>query len=131
MCDTVGQTAAQKEEHLGELLQLTDDFGGRKDALVRALQQLENRIGSAKAPQSSLQGICELVREIEDIRDDVFARNPEYEQLRELGRQIMHADPSKAAQIQSQLAQVSVNPIWFADDINSNSNHSNKINIKN
>lgn len=43
---------------------------------------------------------------VQDIRDDVFARNPEYEQLRELGRQIMHADPSKSAQIQSQLAQV-------------------------
>nr|KAG5692778.1 hypothetical protein BaRGS_009394 [Batillaria attramentaria] len=107
MCDTVGQTAQQKESHLGELLQLSDDFSQRKDQLVKSLKQVESRIASSKAGQSSLQGIKDLVREIEDIRDDVFARNPEYEQLRELGRQIMHADPSKAAQIQSQLGQVS------------------------
>lgn len=43
---------------------------------------------------------------MQDIRDDVFAHNPEYEQLRELSRQIMHADPSRSAQVQSQLAQV-------------------------
>ncbi|KAK7104412.1 hypothetical protein V1264_019133 [Littorina saxatilis] len=106
MCDSVGQTAAQKEEHLGELLQLSDDFGGRKDALVKALQQVDDRLADAKAGNSSLQGIKDLVAEIEDIRDDVFSRNPAYEQLRELGRQIMHADPSKAAQIQAQLGQV-------------------------
>ncbi|XP_076442566.1 muscle-specific protein 300 kDa-like isoform X3 [Babylonia areolata] len=110
LCDQVGQTAAQKEEHLGELLQLSDDFGGRKDTLVRSLQQVEARLSAAKPASSSLQGIRDLVREIEDIRDDMFSHNPEYEQLRELGRQIMHADPSKSTQVQSQLAQVS--EVW-------------------
>ncbi|KAK0046935.1 nesprin-1, partial [Biomphalaria pfeifferi] len=41
------------------------------------------------------------------IREEVYSHNPEYEQLRELGRQIMHADPTKAAAIQQQLNQVS------------------------
>ena len=65
LCDTVGQTASQKEEQLGELLQLSDDFGGRKDTLVRSLQQVEARLSAAKAGSSSLQGIRDLVREIE------------------------------------------------------------------
>lgn len=65
MCDSVGQTAAQKEEHLGELLQLSDDFGGRMDALVKALQQVDDRLADAKAGSSSLQGIKDLVAEIE------------------------------------------------------------------
>lgn len=65
MCETVGQTAAQKEEHLGELLQLSDEFGSRKDALVRSLQQVEDKLSAAKAGSSSLQGIRDLVREIE------------------------------------------------------------------
>ena len=42
----------------------------------------------------------------QDIRDDMYTHNPEYEQLRELGRQIMNSDPSKAASIQQQLGQV-------------------------
>lgn len=40
----------------------------------------------------------------------MFSLNPEYEQLRELGRQIMVSDPSKLSQIQSHLAQV--NETW-------------------
>lgn len=46
----------------------------------------------------------------QDIRDDMFSSNPEYEQLRELGRQIMQSDPSKVEQVQSQLAKV--NQLW-------------------
>ena len=65
LCDTVGQTATQKEEHLGELLQLSDDFGARKDDLVKSLLQVEDRLTAAKAGSSSLQGIRDLVREIE------------------------------------------------------------------
>ena len=65
MCNNVGQTAAQKEEYLGELQGLTDDFGSKKDTLVRALQQVENRIAGTKASQSSLQGVKDLIREIE------------------------------------------------------------------
>jgi len=40
----------------------------------------------------------------------VFACNPEYEQLRELGRQIMQADPSKSGAIQAGLGKV--NESW-------------------
>ena len=36
----------------------------------------------------------------------MFACNPEYEQLRELGRQIMQADPSKASSVQASLGQI-------------------------
>ncbi|KAL8590280.1 hypothetical protein ACOMHN_006396 [Nucella lapillus] len=107
LCDMVGQTAAQKEEHLGEVQQLRTDFEARQDSLRSTLQQLQHRMGSTQAQTSSLQGVRDLVTEIEDIRDDVFASNPEYEQLRELGRQIMHTDPLKAGEIQAQLAQVS------------------------
>ena len=42
----------------------------------------------------------------QDIRDDMYTHNPEYEQLRELGRQIMNSDPTKAGAIQQQLGQV-------------------------
>ncbi|XP_076463750.1 muscle-specific protein 300 kDa-like isoform X7 [Babylonia areolata] len=107
LCDSVGQSAAQKEEHLGEVQQLRTDFGARRDALLYALHALQDRAHSTKAGESSLQGVRDLIRDIEGIRDDVFAHNPDYEQLRELGRQIMHADPLKAGEIQSQLSQVS------------------------
>ena len=40
----------------------------------------------------------------------MFACNPEYEQLRELGRQIMQADPSKSAAVQNKLSKV--NESW-------------------
>lgn len=46
----------------------------------------------------------------QDARDDLFSMNPEYEQLRELGRQIMQADVSKGAAVQGQLSDV--NGAW-------------------
>lgn len=65
LCDSVGQTAHQKEEQLSELLQLSDNFSQRKDTLVKTLQQVETRIAAAKVKQSSLQGIRDLISEIE------------------------------------------------------------------
>jgi len=46
----------------------------------------------------------------QDARDDLFTYNPEYEQLRELGRQIMQADVSKGSAVQGQLSEV--NEAW-------------------
>ncbi len=40
----------------------------------------------------------------------MYTSNPEYEQLRELGRQIMQSDPSKAQGLQGQLSEV--NQVW-------------------
>lgn len=47
---------------------------------------------------------------LQDARDDLFTYNPEYEQLRELGRQIMQADMSKGTPVQANLSEV--NTAW-------------------
>ncbi|GFO48198.1 nesprin-1, partial [Plakobranchus ocellatus] len=106
-CDQASNSARQKDAQLGELNQLSAQFGEKKDDLVRGLVSVQDRLLAARATKSDLQGLKDLVREIEDIRDDMYTHNPEYEQLRELGRQIMNSDPAKAAAIQQQLGQVS------------------------
>ncbi|XP_035824390.1 nesprin-1 [Aplysia californica] len=110
LCDQAGASARQKEEQLGELTQLSTEFLQRKDGLAQNLIEVQEKIMAARASKPDLQGMKDLVREIEDVRDDMYTNNPEYEQLRELGRQIMHTDPTKAAVIQAQLGQV--NAAW-------------------
>ncbi|KAL3874933.1 hypothetical protein ACJMK2_037885 [Sinanodonta woodiana] len=110
MCDSAAFSAKQKEEHLGELSQLCQEFEVKKGGLVGKLADIVQRLQEATVEQSSPQGLRDLVREIEDIRDDVFAYNPEYEQLRELGRQIMQADPSRSSTVQGSLSKV--NDAW-------------------
>ncbi|KAL5008450.1 hypothetical protein ScPMuIL_014031 [Solemya velum] len=107
LCDSVSFAAHQKEEHLGELQKLCIGFEAKKDSLVEKLGGIEQRIDACVAKDSSLQGVKDLVREIEEIRDDVFIHNPEYEQLRDLGRQIIQTDPRKSTAIQGQLGEVS------------------------
>lgn len=65
LCDTVSEAAQQKENHLGELAQLSDDFVVKKDQLVLKLQEIQDRIASAAVDKSSLQGLKELIREVE------------------------------------------------------------------
>ncbi|CAL1544282.1 unnamed protein product [Lymnaea stagnalis] len=110
LCDQAGASAKQKVEQLGEITQLSTEFVHKKDDLVGNLIKVQNKLLAAKPGKSNLQGLKDLVKEIEAIREDVFSNNPEYEQLRELGRQIMHSDPNKAAAIQQQLGQV--NAAW-------------------
>ncbi|ESO86156.1 hypothetical protein LOTGIDRAFT_167389 [Lottia gigantea] len=109
-CDNVMYEAERKEEHLGELHQLSDDFSDKKKQLIAKLGDLEKKINSAKVNKSDLQGLKDLVSEIEDVRDEMYALNPEYEQFRELGRQIMQADVDKSPIVQTQLNQV--NEAW-------------------
>uniref|UniRef100_A0A2C9KCB0 Calponin-homology (CH) domain-containing protein n=1 Tax=Biomphalaria glabrata TaxID=6526 RepID=A0A2C9KCB0_BIOGL len=107
LCEQAGATARQREEQIGELTQLSTEFIQNKDDLVEHLLDVQKKLLEAKAGKSNVQGIKDLVKQIESIREEVYSHNPEYEQLRELGRQIMHADPTKAAAIQQQLNQVS------------------------
>lgn len=65
LCDTVSFAAHQKEEHLGELQKLCISFEGKKDNLVDKLNGIEKRIAACVAKDSTLQGIKDLVREIE------------------------------------------------------------------
>ncbi|KAK6181528.1 hypothetical protein SNE40_009363 [Patella caerulea] len=109
-CDNVRYEADKREEHLGELNQLSEDFTVRKNQLMDKLGKIEKKISAAKVNKSNLQGMKDLVSEIEDIRDEMYVLNPEFEQLRELGRQITQADNEKYPAVQSQLAQV--NEAW-------------------
>ena len=65
MCDSVLFNAKQKEEHLGELSQLWNDFEKRKGDLVDKLVGVAKRLDGAAVQQSSLQGVKDLVREIQ------------------------------------------------------------------
>lgn len=65
LCDNAGMTASQKEAHLGELSQLSSEFLRKKDDLVGKLITVQEKILSAKAKKSDLQGMKDLVREIE------------------------------------------------------------------
>lgn len=65
MCDSVSTNAKQKEGHLVELSQLWDDFDQKKDHLLDKLQTLSEKIQNSSVDASSLQGIKELVNEVE------------------------------------------------------------------
>ena len=65
MCDSVLFNAKQKEEHLGELSQLWTQFERRKGDLMDKLVDVAKRVDGAAVEQSSLQGVKDLVREIE------------------------------------------------------------------
>jgi chromosome segregation ATPase len=65
MCDSVLFNSKQKQEHLGELAQLWAEFESKQAELVDKLGDVGERIGTAAVNQSSLQGVKDLVREIE------------------------------------------------------------------
>lgn len=65
MCDSVSTNASQKQGHLSELHQLWDEFDNKKGNLLGKLQTLGDKIQNSTVDSSSLQGIKELVNEIE------------------------------------------------------------------
>lgn len=65
MCDSVLFNSRQKQEHLGELAQLWAEFESKQAELVDKLSDVGEKIGSTAVDQSSLQGVKNLVREIE------------------------------------------------------------------
>ena len=71
MCDSVLFNAKQKEEHLGELSQLWSDFEKRKGGLVEKLVGVAKRLDGAAVGESSLQGVKDLVREIQ-VRAELY-----------------------------------------------------------
>ncbi|KAK3089086.1 hypothetical protein FSP39_000625 [Pinctada imbricata] len=54
--------------------------------------------------------VGEMKNKLKDARDDLYTYNPQYEQLRELGRQIMQADTTKGSTVQGHLSEV--NQAW-------------------
>lgn len=65
ICDAVLFNSRQKQEHLGELAQLWADFEDKQAELVNKLGDLGEKISTAAVENSSLEGMKELVREIE------------------------------------------------------------------
>lgn len=65
LCDSVTNNARQKEDHLGELSQLWNDFGDKKEGLVDKLHDLANKLKDATVGDCNLQGVKDMVREIE------------------------------------------------------------------
>ena len=65
LCDTVSHNAEQKEHHLGELAQLSDDFSDKRMTLVDKLKQVEAKIAAAAVGSSTEQGLKELIEELE------------------------------------------------------------------
>lgn len=65
LCDQTGDSAKQKEAQLGEINQLSSDFVQKKDDLVESLIKIQEKLEYAKAKKSNLQGVKDLVKEIE------------------------------------------------------------------
>jgi len=65
LCDAVLFNSRQKQEHLGELAQLWADFENKQAELVNKLGDVSDKIGNAAVENSSLDGVKNLVREIE------------------------------------------------------------------
>ena len=64
-CDQASNSARQKDAQLGELNQMSAQFSEKKDDLVRGLVSVQDRLLAARAGKSDLQGLKDLVREIE------------------------------------------------------------------
>ena len=65
LCDSVLFNSKQKQDQLGELAQLWEEFEAKRADLVTKLGDVGERVGVAAVSQSSLQGVKDLVREIE------------------------------------------------------------------
>lgn len=65
MCEAVSTNATQKQGQLGELSELWNDFDKKKASLVSKLQILGDKVQNSSVDTSSLQGIKDLVNEIE------------------------------------------------------------------
>lgn len=48
-----------------------------------------------------------FIHYFQDARDDLYSHSQEYEQLRELGRQIMNSDLSRGSSVQGHLSEIS------------------------
>lgn len=48
-----------------------------------------------------------FIRYFQDARDDLYSHSQEYEQLRELGRQIMNSDHQRGSSVQGHLSEIS------------------------
>lgn len=65
LCDQVAFSTQQKQEQLEEVSQLWKDFVDRNRELIGQVKAIEDQAKTAKSSRSDLQGVKDLVREIE------------------------------------------------------------------
>ncbi|XP_041351119.1 nesprin-1-like [Gigantopelta aegis] len=116
-----------KQKVLGQAVQHRKDFYTRLQDFEKWLKKSQRKLDTGSEIYSD--EVSDVLAKLKDIRDDMYAYNPEYEQLRELGRQIMQSDPSKAQSIQTQLADV--NKAWESVQALLGEKHQNYSNVAN
>ncbi len=105
----VVRTTTQLEQRRGKLDEITSlwqNFNMQKDALTSSVTGLKDKLQSTKIQECSLEGAKTFSNDVEGIRQELESHAPQFEDFRDLGRQLMTADESHAGKIQTGLSTV-------------------------
>ena len=93
-CDRSAVQLKEKQGQLDELSTLWSLFEENRRQLAGTIETTEQKVESVKVKDSSLQGVKDMSDDIKAIEKEFESHNPELKDFRELGRQLMAADPS-------------------------------------
>ncbi len=102
-CDRFAVMLKEKQGQLDELSTLWSQFEEKRRQLSGVIENTEQQVEGVKVKDSSLQGIKDMSEEIKALGKDFDSHNPELKDFRELGQQLMAADPSNKSVAQEVL----------------------------
>ena len=106
---SLGQTSTkleQKKGKLDELAAMWVNFEQQKQGLSDVITQSRDKLQGSSVKQATLDGVKTYSGEIKAVDEQLSGYATQYEELRELGRQLMLADPTRMLQAQSALNSV-------------------------
>ncbi len=93
-CDRSTVQLKEKQGQLDELSTLWSHFEEKRRQLSGVIENTERKLDGVKIQDSSLQGVKDMSVEVRGIEDEFESHSPELKDFRELGQQLMAADPS-------------------------------------
>ena len=106
---SLGKTNTMLEEKQGKLDQLTtkwSDFENQKKGLLGSISEIRRKLEDASVTSSSLDGVKDLAKQIKALENQLDGHNPDYENFRELSRELVSSDPANMARTQNALGSV-------------------------
>ncbi len=105
-CDRANTQIQSQQGKLDDVSRQWKDFDNRKQALLGAIDIITQQVESVTVTQSSVKGIQDWQDQIRAYQGQLEAVNPDYEELRELGRQLMVADNSHMSLVQEAFTMI-------------------------
>ena len=108
VCDKAALQLTQRQGKLDELSHKWAEFDDRKQSLLGTVGHIGQQVEGCRARESSLGGLREMTKDIKHMEKELEGRSGDLDKLRDLGRQLMAADPSHMTRAQDGLNETDI-----------------------